>query len=1289
LLSFNIKQFVIVSAVVSLIGTTVWAQENMIGRQSQNEGLSILPVPNKVPGGIVIDGKLDDWDWSGRIEIFADVALRGRYSVQLAGMWDQDYLYLAAKWSDPTPMFSMVDPQFDPDRGWLADAWQMRFKTDRKMHMTAWYYAKQNQPCLSLSYKDDGGNPHALKHKDGYFESGINLAFAKDADSKGYVEELRIPWRFLYQQLPQIKAGLTFRFGNEFLWGDTSGKTWPIHRYADNMQPGVTSREFYWSADKAWGNATLIDRNNIQPRRYIAKDSQPKGSIPVRATVPKDASRFTIVIEDAHGKRVRNLVGDFQVQDYSVAQQNDAVTVEVRWDGNDDQGKLVTPGEYRVRGLTHKGIGAEYELCYYNPGTPPWGTADGSGSWGADHGPPLCVATAGDWIILSWEAAEGGSGIIGIAPDGLKKWGEKRGASLLAANSEYVYGIMAYGNEPQKLCRYAVKDGAYRPYEINGKTQPIELPVRSILQQPNTKIVAISANKSTLVLATDAAQLLVLNAHTLKQIAQYQVGAVSAIALGDENQCAVNVDGRIAQIDLDNGNIKTLRTPGVEKAGRLTWDHDGNVLVFDEGKDLQIKAFSVEGKLVYTCGKTGGRPLRGVYDKQGLLSIVSMDVDAKGHVWTVEQGENPRRVATWGRDGKLVRDMVGNTGYSGTGSYLDANDPDSAFIGSLRFSINRKQRTSELAEILWVPRSEHSETFTLWSHPHHFSNPGFVQSKSSGKQKTYLYHNGQYSSYHAIHMKRKGVWQPVSAVCYAKDLKKMLPDLPLPQSGNKSVVIWNDTNRDAAVQYEECQLLDQPVNLSASWTHTIGSDLSFFTEGMYRFVPVDFTDDGAPVYGPAGIKHLNQKIGSTFVPVLEDNLLLVVGSNLHLSNLQIAGLELDTAKIKWTYPNAYPGVHGSHEAPMPRAGMIIGPLKPCGIAEINQQVGKVMMMRGNLGQDFYMTADGLFVGAMFRDVRLPGEALPQTEEELLGRPVDVLTMGSEPFNGWFGKQSDGVTRMLCGLAGQSAMLCRITGLDTIQRFDADALSLDALQLADADQFNKQQSDNQTNEKIYTIKQVSTNPMTDHNAWQTLPVMQIQREGSSEKAEVKLAYDAQNLYVQFQVQDTSPWKNAGKDYTRLFKTGDCVELYLSANEQSQHTDPVVGDQRIVIAPYQDQPVAVLMQVQPFGPIKGQSVTYRTNWSRTLGNVALLNDARVKVSKQNASYTVWASIPIANLGLDTLQGKTLRGDVGFISSDAQGMINVARCCWSNKATNLVSDEPLEAWLYPANWGTLRFE
>jgi hypothetical protein len=48
--------------------------------------------------------------------------------------------------------------------------------------------------------------------------------------------------------------------------------------------------------------------------------------------------------------------------------------------------------------------------------------------------------------------------------------------------------------------------------------------------------------------------------------------------------------------------------------------------------------------------------------------------------------------------------------------------------------------------------------------------------------------------------------------------------------------------------------------------------------------------------------------------------------------------------------------------------------------------------------------------------------------------------------------------------------------------------------------------------------------------------------------------------------------------------------------------------------------------------------------------------------------------------------LRGDVGFISSDAKGMINTARTYLFNKKTGLVNDLPGEASLRPAEWGEI---
>jgi hypothetical protein len=71
-----------------------------------------------------------------------------------------------------------------------------------------------------------------------------------------------------------------------------------------------------------------------------------------------------------------------------------------------------------------------------------------------------------------------------------------------------------------------------------------------------------------------------------------------------------------------------------------------------------------------------------------------------------------------------------------------------------------------------------------------------------------------------------------------------------------------------------------------------------------------------------------------------------------------------------------------------------------------------------------------------------------------------------------------------------------------------------------------------------------------------------------------------------------------------------------------------------------------------------------------------------------YLVEAVLPLSALGLAPQPGMGIRGDVGFISSDGQGMINTARTYWANPHTNLVNDEPMESWLYPNTWGSLVF-
>src|SRR4029077_14988905 len=88
-------------------------------------------------------------------------------------------------------------------------------------------------------------------------------------------------------------------------------------------------------------------------------------------------------------------------------------------------GKLVKPGEFRVRGLVRPQLDLRYEMTVYNHGQPPWHTEARSSEWLANHTPPSAVLfvpenaapvrpgkpAPGGQIVVGSFVSEGGSGV--------------------------------------------------------------------------------------------------------------------------------------------------------------------------------------------------------------------------------------------------------------------------------------------------------------------------------------------------------------------------------------------------------------------------------------------------------------------------------------------------------------------------------------------------------------------------------------------------------------------------------------------------------------------------------------------------------------------------------------------------------------------------------------------------------------------------------------------------------------------------------------------------------------
>lgn len=159
----------------------------------------------------------------------------------------------------------------------------------------------------------------------------------------------------------------------------------------------------------------------------------------VRYTLDR-AGRVAIVIDDAAGRRVRNLIAD--------APRLAGTNVEM-WDGRDDAGNLLPPGDYRFKAAVTPPLDLSYEFTLYNSGDPPWWTIDNGdprpapGGWGSDHSPPMAVTSIGEVVFIGCDVAESGHSIFAVDPAGKKLWGARWidlcGARCLANDGKRVF----------------------------------------------------------------------------------------------------------------------------------------------------------------------------------------------------------------------------------------------------------------------------------------------------------------------------------------------------------------------------------------------------------------------------------------------------------------------------------------------------------------------------------------------------------------------------------------------------------------------------------------------------------------------------------------------------------------------------------------------------------------------------------------------------------------------------------------------------------------------------------
>lgn len=1280
---------------------------NTWATQTDNHGIHAVPTP----GPVVIDGKLADWDLSGRILICYDLeTLREVYSVEAAMMYDAANCYIALRWKDPVPLGNSHDPHYQASKGWAGDSVQLRLKTDRITHATAWYYAAKQQSFIHLEYGKSltepfGGGQKPLFPVAGWkLDGGAEQAFLADADGRGYVQEVKLPWTLITNSGQAPLSG--FACGFDVLWGEAD---WPVHRYTDNLATGHTSREFFWTAHQAWGPVVMEKTGKLtlpKPAYLVAlEEAVAGGVVPVPYTAPK-AGRVTLAIDDAQGRRVRNL---------TAAQTRNAGANVEQWDGLDDAGKPVPPGEYRLRGLIHEGIRANWLMSFSSPGNPPWTTPDGTGAFYGDHTAPQAAASAGDYVALACPMGEGGQHLIGCDLNGQRLWGLANriafdgGHISLATDGKILW--VANDAKQSTIYRVEVATGRYAPWTLKsvdatGKSSaPVldhlvtEAPGYTSGKNLGVNLSSIAVRDGLLAVCLKREnQVLVLDGDSTWVNRRIAVPEPRSVAWQSDGSLVVLSGSQLKRIQ-PNDQIEAFGKPEWSDATYLTSDSQDNLYLSLRGERQQVQVLTKSGAPVRTIGVAGGRPFHGAYIAGGMRQPGQPAVDRTGRLWVPEETFNPKRTSIWNTsDGTLVKELVGTTGYAGAGS-LNPDDPTMGFSEQTVFKLDLTNGTSQPTFSVGAGGSDvhgHGATTTDEIFPpriHELTNRtitrngmiyAFTTDSARGSDEVHctLYDGKTWRS--AAH-----IGSVPTRDLEGQDAKYRNP---LFNGHGGEHYIWVDADGDGRVQSAELSFSKtigaEGLRLRSNyWGQLPGPDgaVPYMTERndrIVRFPITGFSACGAPQYTFAAVDVLT--LDQSIAGGGNGEGMVMGGANglIHVNQDPLITID-SSGKVLGTYPNPHCSVHGSHNALAARPGYLIGPSSILGTADLGGDVGGVWYLNGNLGENYLFTADGLWIQSVFKDCR---GGFDTPTQAVRGMSVDAMTAGGESFGGNFIQTKDG--RHLLIACGTDARVIELSGLKSLSRFSG-SFTYTPDQWRAAQQAAEDRVAKANQPKRFSVPKATGTIAIDGKAeeWPELTNDQatvlLIGAGKRPAARAALRWSPSHLTIAWRVlTDHDRPLNVGQDDRLLFKSGDAVDLMLIGG------DP--AGQRLLLTTLAGQPTAVHYEKHVAGTAEAARVPFSSPW-RTIhfDRVTRPTDVAVAFGKINGGWFAEAQVPWARLGITPAAGQELRADVGVLSADRGGTTTVARTYWSNRATGLVNDIPGEAELTPKLWGTIVLE
>ena len=1091
-------------------------------------------------------------------------------------------------------------------------------------------------------------------------------------------------------------------------------------------------------------------------------DPSPHPPVAVRFTL-KEPGYVTLVIDDEKGLRVRNLVSEtyFPAGDNvawwdatdDLGRDNDAARHGVYH----IPARPVAPGTYRVAGLYRKAVELHYEFSIYTAGNPPWPTKDHTGGWLANHTPPNSAASVSadrapggkPLVLLGSFVTEGGDGIAWVDLDG-RKLGGKGWLGGVWTGAQFLACDRGREAEPDV---YAYAGAAWStttdPKKSTDNTGEIRL---TALMRKGDKHADRPVLKYTFTLPADVgrapggdnkygsqmgglaahAGLLVFSLPHLNQLvfvdakAKQALGAAAAedprgVAFDAQGRLLVLSGVKLCRYDVPAALQPTVKLPpprvvvaaGLDDPQQLALDSAGNIYVSDHGGSHQVKVWAPDGRPLRAIG-TAGPPRAGPYDPNHMNNPAGLTVDADNRLWVTENDFQPKRVSVWTLDGKLLKAFYGPAEYGG-GGRLDHQDKTRFYIRGMEFKLDWDKGSSQLAAVLFRPA------------PGAASLPGGPPELPiyvAGRRyftNCYNSHPTNGAPVGVIWLERSGVAVPVAAFGAAHNWDLLKTDAFKPRwpagvdptkdrNQNPALFLWYDLSGDGQPQPDEVVMIKKkPGGI------TVMPDLSFVAarsdDLAVRLRPLRFTAQGVPVYDLAAAETVAsgaqppRSSGGDQVLAADDGWAVLTVAAKPFAPESVGGVCKGAAV--WSYPSVWPGLHASHESSKHEfAGELIGTTRLLGgfIRPKGSQVGPLWAINGNMGNMYILTADGLFVATLFKDVR---QAPLWSSFAAAQRNMDVTdtSLHDECFWPSITQTPDGKVYLVAG----DPHIVRVDGLGTLSRLPPAEVRVTAADLEAArawvveSEAGRQRA---LGPKVLKVAIRADAPVVDGKLddWAGADWAQIDTSGTKAWFNSKskpynlaaaVAVSGDRLYAAFKTDSANLLANTGEDLKALFKTGGALDLEIGTDARAdpKRTCPAAGDVRLLVARAGAKTVAVLYR--PVAPgAGGERIAFsspqRTIMFDRVDDVSREVTFASTVEKDKDGWVTAAyyeiSCPLAVLGLKPEAGRTIRADLGVLRGN--GVETVHRVYWSNKATAITADVPSEAELAPHLWGQWTF-